>query len=371
MTGACDDDGSRRIRVLIADDSAVMRSLLRMVFDTKSSIEVVGAASNGLAALAEFDRLRPDLVLLDIEMPGMNGLEVLSGIRQRDRRVPVVMCSTLTWRGAEITLEALARGASDYVTKPSAQKGFREGVGELARELIPKILALFSAQTATVRNPTPMAAVDLRRAAAPARIPPARVVVMGVSTGGPSALEAVLTKIPATFPLPILIVQHMPQLFTGLLAERLSSLCSLRVREAVSGIRPESGVVDIARGDWHMELSRDFRIGLNQNEPENFCRPSVDALFRSAASATAGRLLGIILTGMGSDGLAGCRAVRSAGGTVFAQDSATSVIWGMPGAVVGAGLANKILPLDAIASEMERYVAAGTANATKTEAAAL
>ena len=344
--------GERRIRALLVDDSAVMRSLLRMVLDAKSSIEIAGAAASGPEGLAEFERLRPDLVVLDIEMPGMNGLDVLSGIRQRDRRVPVIMCSTLTERGARVTLDALTRGATDYVTKPGAQKSFREGVETLGRELLPKITALFPAQSVVATAPRPVAATA-RMAAGPPR-----VVVIGVSTGGPAALEVLLPKFPASFPLPILIVQHMPQLFTALLAERLNGLCRMRVREAAAGVRPEPGVVEIARGDWHLELGRDFRLGLNQNEPENFCRPAADALFRSAALATAGRLLGVVLTGMGSDGLAGSRAIREAGGAVIVQDPATSVIWGMPGAVANAGLAQKILPLDAIVGEIQRCAAA-------------
>jgi two-component system chemotaxis response regulator CheB len=341
--------GERRIRVLLVDDSAVMRSVLRIVLDAKPSIEIAGTAASGPEGLAEFERLRPDLVVLDIEMPGMNGLDVLSGIRQRDRRVPVIMCSSLTERGARITLDALTRGATDYVTKPGAQKSLREGVETLSRELLPKITALFPAQ-----------ALAPRPVAAPAGITagPPRVVVVGVSTGGPAALEVLLPKFPASFPLPILIVQHMPQLFTALLAERLNGLCRMRVREAAAGVRPEAGVVEIARGDWHLVLSRDFRLGLNQREPENFCRPAADALFRSAALATAGRVLGVVLTGMGSDGLAGSRAIREAGGAVIVQDLATSVIWGMPGAVAHAGLAQKIVPLDAMAAEIQRYTSA-------------
>lgn len=338
------------MRVLIVDDSAVMRSLLRMVLEPHTSIRIVAAAVNGEEGLAAFDRLEPDLVLLDIEMPGMNGLEVLSRIRSRNRRVPVIMCSTLTWRGAKITLEALARGATDYVTKPAAQKDMRQGVETLTRELLPKILALSAKET--------IPAPPLRPVLAPSgpRLAPS-LVVIGVSTGGPAALEAFLPRLPASFPLPILIVQHMPRLFTGLLADRLNSLCALRVREAVDDVRPEPGVIDLARGDWHMEIVRDCRIRLTQSEPENFCRPSVDVLFRSAAATHSGRVLGIILTGMGSDGLAGCRAIRTAGGSVLAQDSATSVIWGMPGAVANAGLANKVLPLDAIPGEMIRLAA--------------
>ncbi|HTV13124.1 MAG TPA: chemotaxis response regulator protein-glutamate methylesterase [Acidobacteriaceae bacterium] len=339
--------GGRRIRVLAVDDSAVMRGVLRMVFDRSPEIEVVATASNGADGVADFDRLQPDLVLLDIEMPQMNGLEALSAIRRRNRRVPVIMCSTLTSRGAHITLDALSRGATDYVSKPAAQSGVRSGVETLAHELLPKILALF-AQPPAVATP----------AATP--IPPSasaspRVVVVGVSTGGPAALETLLPVLPAAFPLPILIVQHMPQLFTRLLAERLNSLCALRVREAAEDHCAEPGTATIARGDWHMELTRDFRLSLNQNPPENFCRPSVDPLFRSAAEAAPGRVLGVVLTGMGSDGLAGARAIRASGGAILAQDASTSVIWGMPGAVAGAGLANRILPLDALAAEILRY----------------
>lgn len=357
----------RKVRVLIADDSAVMRSLLRMVFETTPAVEVVAAAATGTEALAEFSRVSPDLVLLDIEMPGMNGLDVLSAIREQSRRVPVIMCSTLTLRGAQITIEALSRGATDYVTKPSAQRSLREAVGTLARELIPKVLAFFPQDPAGSPRPVPAIAGAPQFGVGPAP----RVVVIGVSTGGPAALEVLLPKIPSSFTLPILIVQHMPRLFTGLLADRLNSLCALRVREAAPGTRIEPGVVEIARGDWHLELSRDFHLQLNQNEPENFCRPSVDVLFRSAATATLGRLLGIVLTGMGSDGLAGCRAIREAGGSVFVQDASTSVIWGMPGAVANAGLAHKTLPLAAIAQEMMRVLPRTPAALAVGEAAVL
>lgn len=340
-----------RIRILLADDSAVMRSILHMVLDPHPELEVIGAAATGEEVLAGFEHLHPDLVLLDIEMPGMNGLEALSALRRRDPRLPVIMCSTLTTRGARTTLEALARGATDYVSKPEGQKSLRDGVELLSRALVPKILALFPAAGPPVLAETPS------NAPAPVRLFP-RIVVMGVSTGGPAALEAMLPRIPASFPLPILIVQHMPRLFTGLLAERLNERCPLRVREAAANSAPERGVVDIARGDWHLEITQQFRLRLTQGEPENFCRPSVDVLFRTAAAACAGHVLAVVLTGMGSDGLAGCRAVRSTGGTIFAQDAATSVIWGMPGAVAHAGLADKILSLDAMADAISRCVTA-------------
>jgi two-component system chemotaxis response regulator CheB len=349
---------SRKVRVLHIDDSAVMRSLLRMVLEPQPSIEITATASSGQEGLATFERIHPDLVLLDIEMPGMNGLEVLSSIRRVNRRVPVIMCSTLTSRGARITIEALSRGATDYVTKPGAQHSVREGVATLSRELLPKIFALFPPEShhavAPACNP------ESRPALPPTSPLPPKLLVIGVSTGGPAALEVLLPKIPATFPLPVPIVQHMPRLFTGLLAERLNGLCPLRVREAAPDSRAEPGVIDIARGDWHLEITRELRLRLNQNEQENFCRPSVDVLFRSAAQVCAGRVLGVILTGMGSDGLAGSRVIRAAGGVILAQDAASSVVWGMPGAVAHAGLANKILSLDTIATEILRIVSAST-----------
>jgi two-component system chemotaxis response regulator CheB len=334
-----------------------MRSLLRMVLEPQPSIEIVATASSGQEGLATFERIHPDLVLLDIEMPGMNGLEVLSSIRRLNRRVPVIMCSTLTSRGARITIEALSRGATDYVTKPGAQHSVREGVDTLSRELLPKIFALFPPES---QPGAPASAPESRPVLPPSSTLPPKLLVIGVSTGGPAALEVLLPKIPASFPLPILIVQHMPRLFTGLLAERLNGLCPLRVREAAPDSHAEPGVIDIARGDWHLEITREMRLRLNQNEQENFCRPSVDVLFRSAVQVCAGRVLGVILTGMGSDGLAGSRVIRTAGGVILAQDAASSVVWGMPGAVAHAGLANKILPLDTIATEILRIVSAST-----------
>jgi len=354
-----------RVRLLHIDDSAVMRSLIRMALEPERSIEIAGTASNGQDGLSAFERIHPDLVLLDIEMPGMNGLEVLSAIRRKDRRVRIIMCSTLTSRGARITIEALARGATDYVTKPGAQHNPREGVDTLSRELLPKILALFPCEQRPHAVPPAEGPVV---ALPPSSAHPPKIVVIGVSTGGPAALEVLLPRIPAAFPLPILIVQHMPRLFTGLLAERLNSLCPLRVREASPDASAEPGVIDIARGDWHLELLRDMRLRLNQDPPENFCRPSVDVLFRSAARVCGGRVLGVVLTGMGSDGLQGSRAIRAAGGNILAQDGATSVVWGMPGAVANAGLASRILPLDAIAGEILRHTTLTAPPASRMEA---
>ena len=348
------------IRVLVVDDSLVMRSLLRMVLASEPAIELAGMASDGIAALDEVQRLKPDLVLLDIEMPRMNGLEVLAELRARRVAAKVIMCSTLTSRGARITLEALASGATDYVTKPTAQNGAANAVASLSRDLLPRIKGLFTslqAQTATVVVET----LSPRRA---------EIVVVGVSTGGPVALEALLSQLPAEFPVPIVIVQHMPQLFTAMLADCLNRECALRVMEANPAMRPEAGTVIIARGDWHLEFSRlafgtGYALRLSQAEPEHFCRPSVDLLFRSAAAFYGDTVIGVVLTGMGSDGLEGCKAIRRAGGRILAQDRASSAVWGMPGVVAEAGLAHRVLPLPAIATELQRLCPASMLTASK------
>jgi two-component system, chemotaxis family, protein-glutamate methylesterase/glutaminase len=348
------------IRVLVVDDSAVMRSLLRMVLVANPNIQLVGLAQDGPAGLDAMERLNPDLVLLDIEMPCMDGLEVLREIRARHVRSRVIICSTLTRRGASITLEALAQGAADYVTKPVAQHDAREGIATLTRELLPKIFALFPARTSQPHveihprwqgPPSVLPHLNTAQESAPS------VVVMGVSTGGPAALERLLPAIPADFPLPILIAQHMPRLFTALLAERLDGLCRLPVHEAEAAGLVETGSVHLARGEWHMEVAgtpAHCLLRLRQDLSTEHCRPSVDVLFRSAASVYGAGVLAVVLTGMGSDGLDGCRVVHAAGGRILVQDRGTSAVWGMPGAVARAGLADQILPLEAIATEITR-----------------
>ena len=402
----------RPARILIVDDSAVMRALLRSVVSSDPRLEVAGTASDGASALRVAESLRPDLVLLDVEMPVMDGLSTLRQMKATGNRVPVIMCSTLTHRGAKITIDALAGGAADYVAKPSGQPSREAAVKSLAHDLVPKILALtaatinmqavsqpqgsafpFSApQSSTPPGASPAVwPAPVRPAAtavssspalapspsatplllsAPPAAPPA-VVLIGVSTGGPAALDVLLPELPATFPLPILIVQHMPELFTRLLAERLNSRSRLNVQEAASGEPVRAGNVYIAQGARHMEVavqppasgfSADGPaavVRFTQEEPVNHCRPSVDILFRSAVSVYGPRILAVVLTGMGYDGLAGSRLIRERGGTVLAQDQATSAVWGMPGAVAQAGLANRVLPLNAISSEILRLAGRG------------
>jgi two-component system chemotaxis response regulator CheB len=364
----------RRIRILIVDDSVVMRTLLRSVVSTDASFEVAGTAANGESALQAIESLHPDLVLLDVEMPVMDGLTTLREMQARGHRTPIIMCSSLTQRGARVTIEGLACGASDYVTKPAGQNSRDAALQTLAQDLIPKIKALTRRQQdAPSLN---IAANRLPRvspvpAAAPSCPGVPSVVVIGVSTGGPAALDVVLPTLPRCFPLPVLVVQHMPELFTSLLAERLDSRCPLCVREASEGAPVQAGTITIARGTWHLELlaaaqrSASPTLHLTQAPPENHCRPAVDVLFRSVASVYGGSVVAVVLTGMGSDGLAGCRVLRSAGSTVLAQDQATSAVWGMPGTVAAAGLADRVLPLGAIGPEIVRLAGRGGA-ATQT-----
>lgn len=355
-----------RTRVLIVDDSAVMRTLLRSVIGSDAGLEVAGTAADGASALSIVAVQAPDLVLLDVEMPVMNGLLTLRRFREQGHKMPVIMCGSLTQRGAKVTIDALASGASDYVAKPSGQSSREEAIRALAQELIPKIYAL------TGQPPRPASISATSRDVPSARLPllttsplpsaPPAVLAIGVSTGGPAALDVLLPELPANFPLPVLVVQHMPEVFTRLFAERLGRRCRLQVCEAWEGAPVSKGTIYIARGNWHMETLSPARPGspptlhLNQDEPENHCRPAVDALFRSLARIYGSGVLAVVLTGMGSDGLAGCRILRAQGASVLVQDQRTSTVWGMPGAVAQAGLAHKVLPLAAIAPEILRIV---------------
>jgi two-component system chemotaxis response regulator CheB len=354
----------RRTRILIVDDSVVMRSLLRSVVCAEAGLEVAGTAADGKSALSAIETLHPDLVLLDVEMPVMDGLVTLRRLRAQGHTMPVIMCSSLTQRGAKVTIEALACGASDYVAKPAGQSSREAATRALSHELIPRILALTSHSQPVfpgIRRIPLMAQIGPPVRAQPLATTPTALAI-GVSTGGPAALEILLPALPADFPLPVLIVQHMPELFTNLFAQRLDGRCRMQVREAVEGDRVRVGAIYIAKGDWHMEVLAAACIGspatlhLSRGPQENHCRPAVDVLFRSVAAAYGAGALAVVLTGMGSDGMNGCRAIRDRGGSVLAQDEATSTVWGMPGAVANAGLAQKVLPLNAIAPEILRIV---------------
>ncbi len=381
----------RSLRVLAADDSAVMRGIMRNLFAAHAEdrlselprMELCGVARDGVECLQAVNELRPDVLVLDLEMPRLNGLDVLERLGRVSPGLPVVMCSSHTEHGARSTLEALARGASDYVMKPSAQRNFAEALQSLSMQLLPKIAALAKGGTRRGQEAGEQAGKSFRPSSLDGRSrsnAPVEVIVIGLSTGGPSALEHLLPKLPKDFAVPILIVQHMPKLFTGALAERLDSCCALRVEEAYDGAVIQPGMVWLAPGDAHMEVTsrlavlgemdgtegvRRSMVRLHQREPLNHCRPSVDYLFHSAARVHGAGALALMMTGMGSDGLEGARAIHQRGGVVLAQDEATSAVWGMPGRVSEAGIASATLPLWALAGELEQRVSAGRAARTE------
>jgi two-component system chemotaxis response regulator CheB len=349
----------QKIKVLLVDDSAVIRKVLGDLLAEDPAIEVVGTAPNGKVALEKIATLKPDIVTLDIEMPEMNGLEAVRKIRDRGDRLPIIMCSSLTAEGASHTLEALSLGASDYVTKPSSHGvNTREVVGD---ELIRKIKALVDPR----ETPVVLKANQPSRASAsPSN--PIKIVAIGVSTGGPNALMDLLPRFPTDFSAPIVIVQHMPALFTKMLAERLNDATKIPASEAVHGEEISPGRIYIAPGGFHLEVKRLLGrnvFALNEGEPENSCRPAVDVLFRSVAKTYRDQALGVVLTGMGSDGLKGAQAIKDAGGVILVQDRESSAVWGMPGAIVDAGIEPIVLSLGAIANEVTtRVVRAGNSD---------
>ncbi len=357
-----------KIKVLVVDDSVVIRRLMTDLLSADPGIEVVGTAVNGRAAVEKTQTLTPDLITMDIEMPEVDGIEAVRRIRASGSAVPIIMFSTLTERGAVATLDALAAGATDYVAKPANVGSVARSMEQVREALIPRIRSLVPRAGGPAPAPAssglsglpdrasaaPSAARPVLRPARPASAGEYRLLVIGSSTGGPDALSRLLAQLPV-LPVPVAIVQHMPPLFTRQLAARLDRTVAARVVEAESGQRMLPGTVYIAPGDQHLHVAaREGRLltRLSSEPPENYCRPAVDVLFRSSAAAAGRGVLGLVLTGMGSDGCRGAQTIVDAGGAVLAQDQASSVVWGMPGAVAGAGLAEKILPLSDLAPEL-------------------
>ena len=374
-----------KVRVLIVDDSAVMRKIIASALQKEPSIEIAGFAANGLQAIEAIQTCNPDVVTLDIEMPEMDGLTALREIRKDNKYLPIIMFSSLTHKGAQAAVMALTAGASDYVGKPAnATGGIDDAFKVLETELIPKIIglakriksrrakegvaaeapkqtsvstpkaAIAAKPIAPIKAPSSLAS-KINKATSGVLAKPAEAVCIGVSTGGPEALMQVFGAFNAPLSVPIFIVQHMPADFTALLAARLSATGVMTVKEAEEGEIAEPGMVYIAPGGFHMTVSRPGTktiIHLNTEAPENSCRPAVDVLFRTAADVYGSSLLTVMLTGMGYDGLKGSQVVKEKGGQLIAQDEATSVIWGMPGAVVQAGLADSVLPIDKITDEI-------------------
>jgi two-component system chemotaxis response regulator CheB len=347
-----------KIRVLVVDDAVVFRRMLAEELGKDPALEVVGTAANGRIALARMAQVAPDAIILDVEMPEMDGLVMLTELRKTYPRLPVIMFSALTERGAQATLEALSRGASDYFTKPAQPEGLQASLAVIREQLIPKVKALCCRETKTTSTETrqPPRPSPLARRCSPG---PVEVLAVGTSTGGPNALAEVFGRLPADFPVPILVVQHMPPMFTRLLAERLSAQFAIPAREASSGGVLQPAHAWIAPGDHHLAVVRDgrqVRMMVHQEPPENSCRPAADVLLRSVAQVYGANSLSVILTGMGQDGLRGCEAIHEAGGQILCQDEASSVVWGMPGHVARAGLADRVLPLSLIADEILRRV---------------
>jgi two-component system chemotaxis response regulator CheB len=411
----------RRTRVLIVDDSVTIRKLISDLVSAQPELEVAGVAANGRIALAKIPQVCPDVVTLDIEMPELDGLQTLAEIRKTHPHLPVIMFSSLTERAASATLDALALGANDYVTKPSGASGLAGAMQRVREELVPK-LRHFGAPTVTIsaspviRSLVPpagslrsLAPLGSLRAAAPVGLlgsaaslrpgtaslrpgalslrpgapagssrpgvpatrpsnplPRARagvdVVAFGCSTGGPNALSQIFARLHPSLPVPVLITQHMPPIFTKLLAERLTSTTPFTVHEARDGDVLVPGQAWLAPGDHHLSLHRvgtEVRIRLTGEPPENSCRPAVDVMFRAVASVYGARALGVILTGMGQDGLRGCQELHDLGAEIVVQDQATSVVWGMPGLVARAGLASAVVPVGRVADEVIRIAGVG------------
>ncbi len=369
--------------MLVVDDSVVIRRLVTALLDADPEITVIGTAASGSIALEKLRQLAPDCVTMDVEMPGLDGIQTVRELRKTHPRLPVVMFSTLTERSASATLDALAAGASDYVCKPANVGSLPKAIESVRAQLIPKIKALcpvargprvggvpvgrgpapvpaarpYVAPPRPGQRPapvtTPVGGVPAARTSAPAsRL---ELLAIGSSTGGPDALGSLLPLLPAGLPVPVVITQHMPPVFTRLFAQRLDGKCALRVKEAEEGDLVVAGTILIAPGERHLELQRrgsGIVAHLSEAPAENYCRPAVDVMFRSASGLYGAGVLAAVLTGMGADGARGAEVVRRAGGEVVVQDEASSVVWGMPGAVFAAGQADRVLPLDRIAADL-------------------
>lgn len=350
----------KKAKVLVVDDAMLIRRMVTDILAADPAIDVVGEAANGRIALQKIAQLSPDLVTLDVEMPEMNGLQTLKEIRKTHPRLPVIMFSAVTERGAADTLEALHYGASDYVTKPTGAAGRATAQQRIREDLVPKIKSLCRiacGPSAGMRSTgaARSGGTFTLRALGPAIT--ADIVAVSLSTGGPQALGQILSKLPADFRAPVLVVPHMAQMFTRFFAERLAAQTRLAVVEAVDEQPVQPGTVYVAPADSHLTVVRRngaALLALDQGPPLHAHRPAADVLFQSVADAYGARALGLVLTGMGQDGLKGCEDITVAGGRIVVQDEATSVVWEMAGLVARAGYADAVLPLDAIATELSR-----------------
>lgn len=365
------------LRVLVVDDTIIFRTILADVLREIDDVEVVGTAPNGKSAIAKIAELKPDLVTLDIEMPGMNGIEVLEQIRLNNYSTGVIVVSSFTENGSTYTIQALEKGAFDFITKPS-EDTIEKNKKFIKNELQPKI-RIFSRkwEIRSILNGSVLPASGGRKTGLERKVltTPSLVsntikklvhpqmILIGVSTGGPAALSVIIPQIPSNINVPVFIVQHMPPMFTQALAESLNSKSKLEVMEAADGIKPLPGCVYIAPGGKQMKLVKtpdnSKRIEITDDPPENNCKPAVDYLFRSVASNFPAQSVAVILTGMGSDGTIGLRLLKRQGCQIIAQDEASCVVFGMPRSAIEAGVVDEILPLGKIAERMTEIVKRG------------
>ena len=366
---------SRRIRVMIVDDAVVVRGLFARWIESESDLDVVATLRTGREAVDQLDRIDPDVVVLDVDMPELDGIAALPLLLEKKRDLVVIMASTLTRRNAEISLRALSLGAADYIPKPGSNREVSASTA-FRRDLIEKIRQL-GLRARRIRPAAPAVRQPLDVKAAPSIVPqpmeeaapppvtlrpmpvtPPRVLLIGSSTGGPQALNALVAEIGSVLQrAPVLITQHMPPTFTAVLAEHLGRIAKCPVHEGIDGEEIVPGTVYLAPGGKHMKVARcdgTAVIVIEDGPLVNFCKPAVDPLFASAAEVWGNKVLALVLTGMGSDGLSGARTIVAAGGHVMAQDETTSVVWGMPGQVANAGLCSAVLPLPDIAAKLTR-----------------
>lgn len=362
---------------MLVDDSSVIRGLLARWLGADPAIEIVGSAANGQSALNSLDRIDPEIIVLDIEMPVMDGLTALPQILKAKPDVQVLMSSTLTAKNAKESLRAMSLGAADYVPKPTTNRDVIASKSFQA-EIIEKIKSLAAAKRKqlghkpfdVVKSVSLVQGNDVKPKSANLNLPSTikaslvvpRIIGVGSSTGGPQALLKFINGIKNNLSLPVVITQHMPPSFTKILAGHLSKATGLICEEAEDGTLLKAGQVYIAPGDHHMIIVKENNncyVSLNQDAPENFCRPAVDPMFRSLSEVYGPAVLGVILTGMGHDGLAGSKVVAEGGGTIIAQNEETSVVWGMPGAVTNAGICNAVLPLEELGSKVQRLTKGG------------
>ena len=381
---------NKPIRVLLCDDSSVVRRLIKSAMGSVKEIDIIGEASNGLEGVERAVELNPDVIIMDVEMPVMDGIDAVRLLRGKRLKTPVIMFSSLTSRGAEATLDAIDAGANDFATKPTKSGHVKNALEHVQNELVPIVRRWGTAgrrqpllprvskpvvDRGPTQNPqTPPAAngkssvvasntgkprpAEPRRSKAPTlHLGPVTAIGIGISTGGPAALTDLFKAMPAEFSIPVLIVQHMPAVFTKRLAERLAKIKGHNVREAEDGGAVVPGDILIAPGDYHMTVKRsgtDLITVLDQSPKINSCRPAVDPLFTSLAEHLGRKSVGIVMTGMGKDGVDGVVAMKKKGSKIIVQDEASSVVWGMPGAVANEGLADQILDIEQIANQMVR-----------------